>query len=193
MPSLLKELQISVSPLPKRDRRGTIRGSADTYSVRKADRPVRGQLPPLIRFRDDDVEVDFASALMLENVNVQPAATVMAYFEGPAAREVMPAVTIATGAVATNLSCLCPIPLAWAPYFIAAGAVAANLSCLCPIPMAWAPYFLDFKNPYEAYRMGTRLIGTMTTDAERLRVGPLLIWLCAYTPQRQGAPRHNRV
>jgi hypothetical protein len=125
---------------------------------------VGGQLPPLIRFRDDDVEVDFASALMLENVNVQPAAAVTAYFEGPAAREVMPAVTIAAGAVATNLSCLCPIPL------------------------AWAPYFLDFKKPYEAYRMGTRLVGTtMTTDAERLRMEPLLIWLRACT-QRQGAP-----
>jgi hypothetical protein len=129
---------------------------------------VGGQLPPLIRFRDDDVEVDFASALMLENVNVQPAAAVTAYFEGPAAREVMPAVTIAAGAVATNLSCLCPIPL------------------------AWAPYFLDFKKPYEAYRMGTRLVGTMTTDAERLRMGPLLIWLRACT-QRQGAPAAQQV
>jgi hypothetical protein len=116
---------------------------------------VGGQLPPLIRFRDDDVEVDFVSALMLENVNVQPAAAVMAYFEGPAAREVMPAVRIAAGAIATNLSCLCPIPLAG----------GAN--------------FLDFKNPCEAYRMGTRLVGTMNTDAERLRMGPLLTWLRA--------------
>jgi hypothetical protein len=73
---------------------------------------VGGQLPPLIRFRDDDVEVDFVSALMLENVNVQPTTVVTAYFEGPMAQEVMPAVTIAAGAVATNLSCLCLIPLA---------------------------------------------------------------------------------
>jgi hypothetical protein len=72
---------------------------------------VGGQLPPVIRFRDDDVEVDFVSALMLENVNVQPAAVVTAYFEGPVAQEVMPAVTIAARAVATNLSCLCLIPL----------------------------------------------------------------------------------
>jgi hypothetical protein len=73
---------------------------------------VGGQLPPLIRFRVDDVEVDFVSVLMLENVNVQPAAVVTAYFEGPVAQEVMPAVTIAAGAVVTNLSCLCLIPLA---------------------------------------------------------------------------------
>jgi hypothetical protein len=35
--------------------------------------------------------------------------------------------------------------------------------------------------------MGTRLVGTMTTDAERLRMGPLLIWLRACN-QQQGAP-----
>jgi hypothetical protein len=74
---------------------------------------VGGQLPPLIRFRDDDVEVNFVSALMLENANVQPAAVVTAYFEGPVlAQEVRLAVTIAAGALATNLSCLCLIPLA---------------------------------------------------------------------------------
>jgi hypothetical protein len=44
---------------------------------------VGGQLPPLVQFRDDDAEVDFASALLLENVNVQPAAAVTAYFAGP--------------------------------------------------------------------------------------------------------------
>jgi hypothetical protein len=39
---------------------------------------------------------------------------------------------------------------------------------------------LDFKNPYKAYHMGTRLVRTMNTiDAERLRMGPLLTWLRA--------------
>jgi hypothetical protein len=47
------------------------------------------------------------------------------------------------------------------------------------------PYVLDFKNPYQAYRMGNRLVGTMTTDAERLRMGPLLTWLRA-NPWQQG-------
>jgi hypothetical protein len=42
---------------------------------------VGGQLPPLVRFQDDNVEDDFASALVLENVNVQPAAAVTAYFK----------------------------------------------------------------------------------------------------------------
>jgi hypothetical protein len=51
---------------------------------------VGGQLPPLVRFQDDNVEVDFTSevvftsAMMLENFNIQPAAAVTAYFEGPA-------------------------------------------------------------------------------------------------------------
>jgi hypothetical protein len=128
---------------------------------------VGGQLPPLVRFQDDNAEDDFASALVLENVNVQPAAAVTAYFTGPAALEVMPAVTVAAGAVATDTSCLCPIPL------------------------AWAPYFLDFKTPYDAYRMGTGLVGTMTTDAERLRMDPFLVWLRACT-QRQGAHEAQR-
>jgi hypothetical protein len=123
---------------------------------------VGGQLPPLVQFRDDDASIDFASALLLENVNVQPTAAVTAYFAGPAAQEVMPAVTVAAGAVATNLSCLCPISL------------------------AWATYFLDFKTPYDAYRMGIALVGTLTTDIERMRVEPLVTWLRAAT-QRQGA------
>jgi hypothetical protein len=76
---------------------------------------VGGGLPPLVQFRDDDPDLDFVSALALENVNVQPTAAVTAYFAGPDAQDVMPAVSVAAGAVATNLSCLCPIPLAWAP------------------------------------------------------------------------------
>jgi hypothetical protein len=64
---------------------------------------------------------------------------------------------------------------------VAAGAVATDASCLCLIPLAWAPYFLDFKTPYDAYRMGTDLVGTMTTDAERLRMDPFLVWLRACT------------
>jgi hypothetical protein len=110
---------------------------------------VGGQLPPLVQFRDDDANVDFASALLLKNVNVQPTAAVTACFAGPAAQEVMPAVTVAAGTVATNLSCLCPIP-------------------------------------YDAYRMGITLAGTMITDVERRRVEPLVTWLRAAS-QRQGA------
>jgi hypothetical protein len=56
---------------------------------------------------------------------------------------------------------------------VAAGAgVATNMSCLCPIPLAWTTYFMDFKTPLNAYRyrMGTSLAGTLTTDAERLKV-----------------------
>jgi hypothetical protein len=43
--------------------------------------------------------------------------------------------------------------------------VNMNLSNLCPIPMAWAPYCMDFKTPHEALQMGSILLGTLTTVA----------------------------
>lgn len=52
-----------------------------------------------------------------------------------------------------------------------------NLSNLCPIPMAWVPYFMDFKTPREALQMGRTLMGTMTSVAERNHVAPMLDWL----------------
>jgi hypothetical protein len=37
-------------------------------------------------------------------------------------------------------------------------------------PSGMGPYFLDFKNPYKAHCMGTRLVGMMTTYAEWLSI-----------------------
>jgi hypothetical protein len=67
-----------------------------------------------------------------------------------------------------------------------------NLSNLCPIPTAWAPYFLDFKNPYDALKMGRLLMATLTTVADRNRAAPLLDWLRA-TCVRLGPNAADRV
>ena len=64
---------------------------------------------------------------------------------------------------------------------------AANttrLAKLCPIPHAWAPYFLDSESPFEAWKIGTRLVATLDTPDERDRVLPLLNWLRAACVKR---------
>jgi hypothetical protein len=59
------------------------------------------------------------------------------------------------------------------------GAVNMNMACLCPIPIAWAPYFLDFKSPHEALQMGRNLLATMGDVVDRDRAAPILDWLRA--------------
>jgi hypothetical protein len=112
------------------------------------------QLPMLVRFLTDPTE-DFMHALAMEEVIVPSDAQVTAYFTNPTALEVMPSATVAQGGV------------------------SMNLSNLCPIPLAWAPYFLDFKAPYEALTMGKRLMATLDDVAHRTRAAPLLDWLRA--------------
>jgi hypothetical protein len=94
-----------------------------------------------------------AHGLTMEEVCVPSAALVDAYFAGPTAVDLMPGTTE---------------PL---------GGVNMNLSNLCPIPMAWVPYFLDFKTPHEALQMGRVLMGMLTSVAKRNCVAPLLDWL----------------
>jgi hypothetical protein len=49
-----------------------------------------------------------------------------------------------------------------------------NLANLCPIPIAWAPYFLDFKTPHETLQIRRVLMGMQTLVAVRNRAAPLL-------------------
>jgi hypothetical protein len=59
---------------------------------------------------------------------------------------------------------------------------AANtvqLAHLCPIPYAWAAYFLDSKSPFEAWRMGCSLIATLDTPVQRDQALPFANWLQA--------------
>jgi hypothetical protein len=110
------------------------------------------QLPLLVKFIADPLE-DLVHALAMEDVTVPSEAQVLAYFANPAALDVMLAVTVAQGGV--NM----------------------NLSNLCPIPLAWDPYFLDFKTPYEAWKMGRALVATLGDVAQRTRAAPLEDWL----------------
>jgi hypothetical protein len=125
------------------------------------------QLPMLVKFVDDPTE-DLAHGFAMEEVCVPSDALIDAYFAGPAALDLMPGTTV---------------PL---------GGVNMNLSNLCPIPMAWAPYFMDFKTPHEALKMGRILLGTLTTVADRNRATPLLDWLRT-TCVRMGPHAADRV
>jgi hypothetical protein len=71
------------------------------------------------------------------------------------------------------------------------GGVDMNLLNLCPIPLAWAPYFMDFKTPHEALQMGSVLLGTLTTVANQNWATPLIDWLRAACV-RKGAAAETR-
>jgi hypothetical protein len=75
------------------------------------------QLPTLVRFNLDPNE-GLAHGLAMEEVRVPPDALVDPYFLSQIAENLMPQPTAAQGAVAMNLSNLCPIAPAWAPYFM---------------------------------------------------------------------------
>jgi hypothetical protein len=112
------------------------------------------QLPMLVKFVDAPTE-DLAHWFAMEGVTVPLEALVDAYFARAAALDLMPDTTVALGGV------------------------QMNLSNLCPIPLAWAPYFLDFKTPYDALKMGRVLIGMLTLVVDRNQAAPLLDWLRA--------------
>jgi hypothetical protein len=70
---------------------------------------------------------------------------------------------------------------------------ATRLARLCPIPLAWAAYFLDSKSPFEAWQMGRDLIATLDTPDERDRVAPLASWLRAACVKRGLAAADRRI
>jgi hypothetical protein len=112
------------------------------------------QLPMLVQFDPDPGE-----DLAMKNVAVPSNDMVEAYFALPTAGTLMPQPAILQGAV------------------------DMNMACFCPIPIAWAPYFLDFKPPHEALQMGRSLVATMGDVVDRDRAGPMLDWLraaCVY-------------
>ncbi len=94
---------------------------------------------------------DLAHGFTLEDVDVPTAIQVEAYFNGPAAGNLMPAIP-----AGVNSMLLCP---------------------LVPLPLAWVPYFLDSKTPYAAYQMGAILVASLETGEHRARAEPLLDWL----------------
>jgi hypothetical protein len=112
------------------------------------------QLPMLVKLVDNPSK-DLGHGLAMEEVCVPSNALVDAYFAGPATVDLMPATTV---------------PL---------GGVDMNLSNLCPIPLAWAPYFMDFKTPHEALQMERVLMGRLIAVADRNWAAPLMDWLRA--------------
>jgi hypothetical protein len=98
---------------------------------------VGSQLPMLVKFYPDPTE-NFAHALKLEGVTVPTDVMVDAYFSLPTAENLVAQPTVAQGTLDMNL---------------------ANF---CPIPLAWAPYFLGNKSPYEALITVRKLVATMT-------------------------------
>jgi hypothetical protein len=124
------------------------------HTVALLGETVGTQLPMLVRFMVYPTE-DFMHALAMEEVTVPLDAQVTTYFAKLAALEVMPNTTEAQGGVNMNL---------------------ANL---CPIPLAWAPYFMNFKTPFVALNMGKALVATLDDVTQRTRASPMLDWLRA--------------
>jgi hypothetical protein len=94
------------------------------------------QLPMLIKCMDDPAE-DLTHALAMEAVTVPSEIKVKSYFSNPSVENLLPGMTKAQGGV--NM----------------------KLSNMCPIPLAWAPYFLDFQTPHAALQMGWALIAML--------------------------------
>lgn len=59
-----------------------------------------------------------------------------------------------------------------------------RLARLCPIPHAWAAYFLGSQSPFEAWNTGTSLVETLDTPDQRDRAMPFLNWLRAACVKR---------
>jgi hypothetical protein len=112
------------------------------------------QLPMLIKFNPDPAE-NLTHALLMEEVTVPPDAWLDGYFATPTATHLIPQVTTAQGGV------------------------EMNLSNFCPLPLAWAPYFLDFKEPYEALKLGRLLVASLDDPTHRAHASPLLDWMRA--------------
>jgi hypothetical protein len=103
----------------------------------------------LVRFNQDPHE-DLLHGLAMEEVTIQSDALVDTYFASPVAENLMPQLTVAQSSV------------------------AMKLSNSCPIPTAWAPYFLDLKTPFEALQMKDMLVATMTDVGNCTQAAPLL-------------------
>jgi hypothetical protein len=57
------------------------------------------------------------------------------------------------------------------------GLTVINLSNLCPLPTAWAPYFMGYNTLYDALQIDRLLMMGLPAVAERGRSEPLMDWL----------------
>jgi hypothetical protein len=80
----------------------------------------------------------------------------MAYFANPMVLEAMPNVRVMQG-----------------------GSMNMKLANLCPIPLAWAPYFMEFKAHYKTLKKGKALMATLYDVEQWMRASPMIDWLRA--------------
>jgi hypothetical protein len=113
---------------------------------------VGDQLPVFVQAPMAVDERDLRASFTIREVAVPTTAELVAYYSTPGAGHL-----------------LNPTPLTQAN--------GTQLSHLCPIPLAWAPYFMDLKSPYEAFCTGLQLIATLDTADERDTVLPMASWL----------------
>jgi hypothetical protein len=125
------------------------------------------QLPMLVKFNKNPTQ-NLGHALELEEVAVPTDVLVGGYFGTATATYLMPQVTVNQGGV------------------------EMNLTNLCPIPLAWAPYFMDFKTPYEALEMARILVTGLEDATLRTLASPLLDWSRAACT-RLGANATDRI
>jgi hypothetical protein len=103
---------------------------------------VGDQFPVFVQAPTAVAERDLSASFTISELAVPTTAKLVAYYSTPGAGHL-----------------LNPIPMTQAN--------GTQLSYLCPIPLAWAPYFMDSKSPYEAFRTGLQLIATLDTADER--------------------------
>lgn len=120
---------------------------------------VEDNMPLFVRAPTAEADSDMVSSFALNVVAVPTEEEVLTYFTSAAAGNLMNPI----GATAANSS---------------------RLARLCPIPHAWAAYFLDSKTPVRAWEMGCALIATLDTADERDRAAPLGDWLRAACVKR---------
>ena len=113
---------------------------------------VGDQLPVFVQAPTPVGDRDLASAFAIHEMAVPTGAEIAAYFSAAGAGHLLNPIarTLANG---------------------------TQLSRLCPIPLAWAPYFMDSKTPYDALRTGVQLISTPDKADERDMALPLASWL----------------
>jgi hypothetical protein len=65
-------------------------------------------------------------------------------------------------------------------------ATTVQLAPLCPVPYAWAAYFLDSNSLFDAWRIRCSLIATLYTPDYRDRALPSANWLGAACVKKCG-------
>jgi hypothetical protein len=113
---------------------------------------VRDQLPVFIQAPTAVGDQDLTMSFSIQEMDVPTGAEIASYYAAAGAGHLLNpiAVTAANG---------------------------TQLSRLCPIPLAWTLYFMDSKSPYDALWTGIQLISILDTGDQRDMALPMTSWL----------------